>query len=49
MEKQLQLYSFLCLITVSLADNVVSDVREDFNNGQMPSQLALCIFSCDFL
>ena len=48
MEKLFQLCSFLYLLTASLAQ-IVSDVKQNsrsgkLNDGQMPSQLALCIF-----
>lgn len=48
MERLLQISSFLYLLAATLAQ-VVSDVREDssngnLNDGQMPSQLAICIF-----
>ena len=48
MEKLLQLFSFACLLTISL-EQVVSDVKDDLRSGhlnddKMPSHLALCIF-----
>ena len=56
MDKSFQLFSFLCAYAISLHSclaQVVSDVKQDsesgnLNDGQMPSQLALCILCTSF-